>query len=164
MTDPRMLRASLAGARLQVVTLEPGARKCFPSPPQRFPTPPHQNPSPRQRNPSWTQRNQNGFSFRNSTLFKGLRRCFRPFSLRRSFVALSTRPLVRALLMVIAIARILFFVKKMPLNNFSERPEPREPKRPAWAQPGFWFRIKSSARVFSNRRKFPANQNGRRGV
>jgi hypothetical protein len=48
-----------------------------------------------------------------------------PFSLRRSFVALSTRPLVRALLMVIA--RILFFVKKMPLKNFSERSEPREP-------------------------------------
>jgi hypothetical protein len=53
-------------------------------------------------------------------------RCFRPFSLRRSFVALSTRPLVRAPLMVIAIARILFLVNKMPLKNFSERSEPRE--------------------------------------
>ena len=162
MTDPRMLLASLAAALLQVVTPEPGARKYFPSPPQRFPTPPHQNPSPGQRNPSWTQRNQNGFSFRDSRLFKGLRRCFPPFSLRRSFVALSTRPLVRALLMVIA--RFLFFVKKMSLKNFSERSEPREPKRSAWAQPGFWFRIKSFARVFSERRKFPANQNGRRDV
>jgi hypothetical protein len=34
---------------------------------------------------------------------------------------LSTPSLVRALQMVIAIARILFLVKKMPLKNFSER-------------------------------------------
>ena len=50
------------------------------------------------------------------SLFKG----FPPFSLR-SFVALSTRPLVRALAGGHSHSTSSVFVKKMPLKNFSER-------------------------------------------
>jgi hypothetical protein len=160
MTDPRMLRASLAAALLQVVTPEPGARKYFPSPPQRFPTRPHQNPSPGQRNPSWTQRNQNDFSFRDSRLFKGLRRCFAPFSLRRVVdPAFGPRPADGHSHSTYSVSR-----KENAAQEFFRKVRASRSKTAGMAQPGFWFRIKSFARVFSERRKLPANQNGRRDV
>jgi hypothetical protein len=59
---------------------------------------------------------------------------------------------------------ISVFRKENVAQEFFRKVRASRAKRPAWTQPGFWFRIKSFARVFSERRKLPANQNGRRDV
>src|SRR6202044_2693042 len=55
--------------------IPPGRR--FPNPPQSNPSPTQQKPNPAQRKPNPAQRNPNIVYFRESSLFKRLRRLFR---------------------------------------------------------------------------------------